>query len=601
MVDYKINDIYQGGYNSLSPPESDVFSGYRAPAGEFGTTTDPRVGNILGEASSKLNAGLKQIELSLITPQIFDAVPKQQLKEINRLSKLTGVDMSVHGPLIESSGISQQGFDEMARKGTEKQITFAIERAHEVDPDGNIPVTFHSTVQAPSSLYMKDQDGNINKERMPIINQETGQLAMIKPEERFYPAIGKDGELKEQTLGINKMLNMRNEAEWDNSLTQLIAVKDRADRMIDENLPFVQKVHEEAQKRGINPAELVQGSPLHRENLQRFGNAQAELRDIHMHLSGLFNKAYKYGSDSDKAYLKVVAEEFEKTVNGRDDGNGKVFSYAMQNFMERLRPNENFNAPEVYMSAEKFAIEKSGETFGNAAFNIYKKAQKEGWKGNPIISIENPPAGTTGLNRGEDLKDLVEASQKQFVDKATKEGMSKKEAKAQAEKLIGVTWDVGHINMLRKYGFEDEDIIKETEKIKPHLKHVHLSDNFGYEHTELPMGMGNVPLKQIMEKLGKKGFEAKKVIEAADWWQHFKTPPFQETLEAFGSPVYSMKMAPYWSQSLGYQQGYFSGYGEMLPQVNYETFGAGFSQLPMDLGGQRAGGRGGRMSGRPME
>ena len=38
----------------------------------------------------------------------------------------------------------------------------------------------------------------------------------------------------------------------------------------------------------------------------------------------------------------------------------------------------------------------------------------------------------------------------------------------------------------------------------------------------------------------------------------------------------------------------------MLPPVNYETFGAGFSNLPMDLGGQRPGGRG-RMSGRPME
>jgi len=39
----------------------------------------------------------------------------------------------------------------------------------------------------------------------------------------------------------------------------------------------------------------------------------------------------------------------------------------------------------------------------------------------------------------------------------------------------------------------------------------------------------------------------------------------------------------------------------MLPQVNYETMGAGFSMLPSELGGQRGGARGNRMSGRGME
>jgi hypothetical protein len=155
--------------------------------------------------------------------------------------------------------------------------------------------------------------------------------------------------------------------------------------------------------------------------------------------------------------------------------------------------------------------------------------------------------------------------------------------------------------MLRKYGYSEEEIVKETEKVAPYVKHVHLSDNFGFEHTELPMGMGNVPLKEMMKKLGEKGVKAKKVIEAASWWQHFKTPPFQEVLEAVGSPVYSMKMAPYWNQAAGLQEGYFSGYGQMLPQINYETFGAGFSQLPQELGGQIPGAKGGRMSGRPLE
>ena len=35
--------------------------------------------------------------------------------------------------------------------------------------------------------------------------------------------------------------------------------------------------------------------------------------------------------------------------------------------------------------------------------------------------------------------------------------------------------------------------------------------------------------------------------------------------------------------------------------MNYETFGAGFSNLPSELGGQKHGGSGGRMSNAPME
>ena len=63
----------------------------------------------------------------------------------------------------------------------------------------------------------------------------------------------------------------------------------------------------------------------------------------------------------------------------------------------------------------------------------------------------------------------------------------------------------------------------------------------------------------------------------------------------------SAGQGPYWNQAIGLEQSYFGGYGQMLPNINYEIFGAGFSQLPAELGGQRPGGAGGRMSGRPME
>jgi hypothetical protein len=276
----------------------------------------------------------------------------------------------------------------------------------------------------------------------------------------------------------------------------------------------------------------------------------------------------------------------------------------MQLLMNGLRQT----TPSTYVPIENFATTQSSKTFGNAAWQSYKQFRDK----SPVLVIENPPAGFA-LSTGEDIKKVVESSRKQFVENAMQPaekggmGMSEKEAERAAEKFIGATWDVGHINMLRKYGYSEEEIIKETEKVAPLVKHIHLSDNFGYEHTELPMGMGNVPLKEMMQKissrLGEEGFkDVRKIIEAGNWWQHFRTSPFQESLEAMGSPIYGMKMAPYWNQAAGLYQGYASGLeGAWLPQTNYETFGTTFSRLPKEFGGQMPGASGSRMSGRPME
>ena len=82
MGDYKISDIYQGGDSSLNPSYGSVFTGYRTGAGELGLSTDPRTANILQEVSSKLSSGVKNIEVEAVSPEVFDAIPKQQLKDL---------------------------------------------------------------------------------------------------------------------------------------------------------------------------------------------------------------------------------------------------------------------------------------------------------------------------------------------------------------------------------------------------------------------------------------------------------------------------------------------------------------------------------------
>ncbi len=581
---YAINDIYQGGYSSLSPSYGDIFTGYRVAAGSLGLTTDPRTANVLQEVSSKLSTGLKQIELSAVSPEILESIPKDQFKEINRLSKLIGIDVSVHAPVVEPSGITREGFTESNREAIERQMTFAVERSHEIDPKGNVPVTFHSSAIIPQAITTKGK----KPEETFIINSETGSTHKLPLKKREFPGEEKEPNIKKELAKIN-------ESQWSEGIRSLSYYADIGERSIKE-AGFISKTAE---------AEKAAGKPLvdaEKQAISSFNTGATFLNDSYRQLRELFETANKYGRPEDQKILNQFSKTIEAdAIKIQENPKSQENVHLMQEIIEK--GVEAFNniktPPQIYQELNEFAKEKTTETFSNVAWNAYKKVKKGDWKQAPIISIENPPVGGA-FSTGEELKEIVEKSREKFVEKAVKEGISESLAKEQADKLIGVTWDLGHINMLRKYGYESKDIVKETEKVAKFVKHIHLSDNFGFEHTELPMGMGNVPTKEIMEKLGKEGFEAKKIIEAASWWQHFKTPPVQETLQAFGSPIYT-EQGPYWNQVLGLQQGYNSGFGPMLPSGNYETFGAGFAQLPTELGGQKPGGAGDRMSGKPME
>ena len=348
--------------------------------------------------------------------------------------------------------------------------------------------------------------------------------------------------------------------------------KERADEILQKNQAQIEQFREADAKGLINWHNLT---PSQQQAFNHLEAAQNYLKDTRQSVEGLFHKAYKNGDSEQRKLLSNYSEQFKQDLDKSPSQVGQ--SQALQNLINNLKRI----TPETYVPIEQFATEKSSKTFGNAAFESYKKFGNN----SPVVCIENPPVGFA-LSTGQDLKNLVDKSREQFVEKAISEGISKSEAKFQAEKLIGATWDVGHINMLRRQGFGSKEIIKETEIVAPVVKHIHVNDNFGIEHTELPMGMGNVPMKEMMEKLGKQGVKARKIIEAGQWWQQMKTPPITETFQAMGSPVYSDGVGPLWNQSIGLQQGYFSGMGPSLPQVNYQTFGSGFSQLPSELGGQ---------------
>ncbi|MFA5992798.1 MAG: TIM barrel protein [Candidatus Pacearchaeota archaeon] len=624
--------FYEGAYSALEPKYGDLFVGYRLPAGSLGATTSVQTANQIKEVNNLLNQGMRNIEVSMIRPDVLDMIPKQHLREINRLSKLTGTEggISLHAPIIDPSGFTEQGWEETNREAVERQFIDMLDKAHALSPNGPMPVTIHASSIPGTETIPFEENGKMGEktQKMIAVNRETGQLIPLIREKRYYP------DRPEESFGKiyepEQELEIANRSHWDNKLSQLLFYKDRGDEILDKADKLAQGYVNEAKKTqqilssNIDPetkqpltdeqkrqyeeqiVQLKQTAQLAPQS--QLQNAMLYFENTQLSTSSLFNEAYKLADEEGRKRLKKVSDVFKKDFSQAVDSSGQLrdpvaFSNALQGLIQNMKSettssDPRVHIPQVYKPVEEFVTEKASQTIGNTAFKSYKNYGPNA----PIISIENPPYGSA-VSRAKDVAKLIEESKKVFIERARKEGMSQGEAQKAADSVIGATWDTSHIAMMRKQGFGSEQLIKEAKTIAPFVKHVHLNDNFGSSHTDLPVGMGNVPIKEIMQEFDKVGFKGRRVFEGGNFFQHFQQSPHSYMLEAFGSPVYST--APdiggmlYWNQGVLGGGNYFSGMGTMLPDQNFQMYGSGFSGMPTELGGQMQQ-RGSRMSGTPM-
>ncbi|MEM4248302.1 MAG: hypothetical protein QXH80_03460 [Candidatus Nanoarchaeia archaeon] len=596
------NYYYKGANNGLDPEYYNP-TGYETSA--FSLATDPRTANQLKATIEKLHTGAKAVEVSIVDPKIFEAIPKQHFEELRRLKELAGAELTLHAPLIEPTGVTRQGWDPSHREQAERQMWNAVEKARELDKEGNVIVTFHSSATLPEAETKVIEDGKEKVKEFMIVNEKDGHFERIQFKPSYF--------LKEEQKIITPedQIKRLNEESWTNLLhhtdyAATLGSNQIAD--IQESIEKIKMPEDQKQKvlemfdkyaRGEGIEEIKASLPPEQvsevENLMnRFTHAHINLRNAYSSLQTMFNQAYEASKGEDREKLDKFREEISREIKDITKDYSKI-----NNLSEVVKRGihilHSIETPRIIKPLKEFAIDKASETFANIAFESFTKFGDK----SPIISIENPPAGTTGISRADELNKLIDMARDKFVKKAIVEkGLSEEEAKRQAEKLIGVTWDVGHINMLRKLGYKEKEIIEEAKKIAPKVKHVHLSDNFGLEHTELPMGMGNVPSKEILDAISKYNKKVKKTIEVGDWYQFFQTTPFPEILSHFNSPIYAMKNMPYWTQG-PIQGAYFAGYGIPGTETHASYFGAGFSNLPVELGGQQSGRS--RLSGAPIE
>jgi len=634
MVNYEF--FYEGSPYALDGNYGN-FIGYRLPVSQVGTSLRPDTANQIAEASNVLNQGFRQIEVGTINSQILDTIPKQHFKEINRLMKITGAQASLHAPIqdIEASGIIENQYSELNREIVERKLKDVMDKAHQMNPDRAVPVTMHSANMGGTEFVRGDiskGEDKFKENQILAINQGTGRVETVfKNEERYYPESPEFLEKREAVkYSPARMMQVANNSAWIQKVENIAAIKKNADEVLGNSVLALGNILEmESAGQKISPENLNSQQNAALERLQR---ADIFLGNVESSVNSMFDEAYKYSDEIGRRSLRELAKSWgEKNIKlyeevKADKWDTKSISYTAKLIQDKsellngaINLFDSFNsvdpktgkiisgkAPQVFVPVEKFAMDKTADTFSNVALHSYGKYKDKA----PIVSIENLYSGMA-YSKPEDFKKVVDTSRKKFVEKAQKSksegglGLSESEAKRVAQQVIGVTWDVGHLNMLRKQGFKEEDLVEATKLLAKDVKHVHLTDNFGYNDSHLAPGMGNVPIKKHLEELEKAGVLGKDgrknmmvINEIGGFVNQFKQSPFPYMLEAFGSPVMSGGGA-YWNQALGAQGNYMAMPTAIFPDYNFQSYGGlGFSALPREFGGQ-AGNQGSRFSGTP--
>jgi hypothetical protein len=560
---------------------------FRLPFYKQGIPTSPQTPNQIQELSKAMNMGVKNVEIGTISPDVFETIPIQHFEEMRRLAKLSGAKTSLHAPIIDAAGFTQQGWSEQTRRQSEKHINSVLDRAYKLDPEGNIPVTMHSTgAMIPGDRYKRNKDGEMIKESILAVNRETGKLIDLNRKEKNSFFGGKESK----SWGPKEQLESINAVEWDDkkldlasSYNNLFYLDQELNNAMSEEYLTLKAKESMGIKSGIKNLNEDEKNKLERlnhnvksvANRQRLYGEEIMKKVENMYDIFIKNKPHSTSSPKEKEQYQNDLTKLKKMKQEISHEEGMLDQQGLFQKMSEIK------APKTWVTSEEFNKEKTSDTISSNALYAYGKYGDKA----PVISLENV-YGDVVSSRADTLKSLIKEGREKFANKLVDtKGMDKKSAKQVAERLIGATWDLGHINLLRKQGFTEKEIIKEAKKIAPVVKHVHITDNFGFSDSHLAPGMGNVPIKEQLKEISKEAKDVRHIIEAGAYAGQFKDNPVPHTLESMNSPIYQYEAGPSWG-NVRDVYGSYMNMGDILPNRYFSEFGTSFARLPKELGGQ---------------
>jgi len=113
-----------------------------------------------------------------------------------------------------------------------------VERSNEINPQGNVPVTFHSSAILPGQVKKR---GKEEPEEIFIINSESGSVNKLPLRKRSFPGEG--------DINTEQELEKVNERSWDQNLSNL-SYNTRYGRELIKQAEFLKRPGEAEERAG---------------------------------------------------------------------------------------------------------------------------------------------------------------------------------------------------------------------------------------------------------------------------------------------------------------------------------------------------------------
>ncbi|MBS1266322.1 MAG: hypothetical protein MAG795_00289 [Candidatus Woesearchaeota archaeon] len=516
------------------------------------------------------------------TPEMYGQDERRDMRE---LAKINEIKLSTHaspnaGPM---SGMTQGKFDPQAREKVLHEIQRAIDFAADTARGGTVVVHAGEFPRSIQEWYGKDEHGkhkfrgfeDEDKEgTMYLVDSQTGKLieGVRKDQKVQWPKYEKDenGHIIFDDEGYPQPI-------FDNDKWQVeTADWNDFERYADSYNQWLRK----------NKPKNSNGEP--REEItpeQAFYRAQLDTRIQYAKgWANQYNEQYKEAierkekfEDALKSYQKLEDNmdpdeywKIEKMIPNDQlqlvppdvkrptqylqeqlDKMDQQIQYAREMAVSQYQQAREYEKTvERAQPIDKYAIKRSATTIAKAAefaYNKSKALQQKGKLKSPIsVSVENIDPDMYGAHPQE-LKKLIQVARKKFIER-NKKRLGESKAKKAAQDHINATFDVGHAYMWRKYyqgdpnkSFEENSkefnkwLLNQVEDLnkEEYIKHVHISDNFGWNDEHVTPGQGIVPIKEFVKRMKDAGMKDL-IVEPAHQDYRAMLGGWRE----FGAPIY---------------------------------------------------------------
>ncbi|MBI4441114.1 sugar phosphate isomerase/epimerase [Candidatus Woesearchaeota archaeon] len=591
-----INSVSRAPENNLSAPllgEQPEITKLGLGPKDIGTSVLMRESGAQS-LQSRIFHGASKIELAFtgtgkghreaLTPESFTKEEREAMRQLARINK---VETSTHAAvgIAGVSGLAEGRFDDVAREQTVHEIKRAVDFAADATTGGAI--AFHAAEfprpvaevekgrpgvkgrfeMYPGEKYEWKEGKPVEKEetRLPIYlaDEKTGKIMTIPRDQSIWVA-----ETKEDEHGVKHILfDEKTNKPKLTPLTynQLIdrerqksENKDKPDYKIFLDHYYDQQLameEGEAVRRGLELRQLKEQLE-DTQNMKEFIDKNYPLTHESKREEWRDFFASRYGSAAYRKSLEELRKLPEEQLNELRAGIQSREEIVKSHYQKVLQMREEVSH---YKPIEDVGLQKTALSIAEAGIYAMKRTDEtnkrlQGHKEEPIKPIYISPENLFPESYGshpDELKTIIHNSREQMKKQLMAQGYDEKAAWDKAKTHIKATFDIGHMNIWRKYWADDprkslEENDKEfkkwvVEKVTKLTKedvigHIHVADNFGYHDEHLEVGKGTAPIMEFLQAAKEAGVTDIIVEPGSTNFERI----WPEAMAELGSPIYAV-------------------------------------------------------------